>query len=348
MAVIKTVTKGQPIKAAWANSLVHEVNTKEGLRLKGTRTYSNFNFPSHAVNDTAWQIRRSVGCISLNAGQIYINGILIDSGIRSFNQVSSANNWVDVCNFYPADETEFPVWYLTIKYPDKITTENLNSVECNLILNKYSEALEAPTRPEALEEGYKWQCIQLNTVDQANVVQLVSGTIYLNDTMPSIVAGDGIKIDEPQEDVLVISCNPSVIANVDVRAGDNVWVDKSTDNTTRVFTVHAVLPNIPTVSIVAGDGIQVDSTQNGDQTIYTISNTYSPIIYDFDEQWFIVENGTVTFNTDKLVALAQEIADNTTVNVNVTGIVDEVKSGKVQVNTTGINDGAATTNVTIV
>lgn len=337
MAVIKTVTKGQPIKASWANSLVHEVNTKEGLRLKGTRTYSNFNLPSQAVNDTAWQIRRSVGCISLNAGQIYINGILIDSGIRSFNQVSSANNWVDVCNFYPADETEFPVWFLTIKYPDKITTENLNSVECNLILNKYSEALEAPTRPEQLEEGYKWQCIQLNTVDQSNVVQLVSGTIYLNDTIPSIVAGDGIKIEEPQEDVLVISCNPSVIANVDVdiRAGENVRVDKSTDNTTRVFTVHANLPTIPTVSIVAGDGIQVDASQHGDVTAYTISNTYSPIIYDFDEQWFIVTDNKVTLNEEKLDTLVNEAINELGVEVTGEGLVESTFRGNLVANTQG-------------
>lgn len=146
-----------------------------------------------------------------------------------------------------------------------------------------------------------------------------------------------------------VTIGASVIADVDVdvRGGTNVTVDKSTEGTTQVFTVNTTIPEIEQVSIVAGDGIQVDAKQDGDVTTYTISCT-SPIQYDFDEEWFTVTEGVVTFNTQKLVQLAEEIAANTTVNVNVTGIVDEVATGSVQVNTTGINNGTATTNVGIV
>lgn len=362
MSVIQTVTVGQPIRASWANSIVNEVNNKVGLSCKGKYTYSHYNTPSKAMNDAAWQISYSCGTYSLNAGQIYINGHLVTNGhtestvttgegeeaqthyVNSYNMYSSCTNWYENCNYTPTDATDLPIWFITITSPKAtITKDNISEVVAKLVVT--NDEQQVP-QPEGVDDNKEFTVIQVNTIDGFNLIQLVSGTIYLNEAMPSLVAGDGIKIVEVDE-ALIISSNPEVIANVDVdvRAGDNVKVVKSVDNTTRVFTVHA---NVPTVSLLAGDGIQVDASQHGNVTAYTISNTYSTIPYDFDEEWFIVTNGVVTFNTEKLVQLAEEIAANTTVNVNVTGIVDEVKTGSVQVNTTGINNGTATTNVRIV
>ena len=363
--IVKTVSSGQPITAAWANSLVGVVNTPTITCLT---SHPNFRKGNRGIrnmqNDAAFHVRLSYGVYTLNTGQIYMNGLLVQpqkkegeeqvTSENSYNMYSSISGWTENYFHVSSGGSDCPVWYITIEAPKHVTKDNISEVKATLI-KKTTE--EAPDVPENLEEGKTWLCIQLNTFEEVGeednktkyLKQLVSGTIYLNEAMPSLVAGDGIKIEEV-EDVLVISSNPSVIAqvDVDVREGENIKVVKSVDNTTRVFTVHAEIPDIPTVSIVAGDGIQVDAKQDGDQTTYTISNTYSPILYDFDEEWFIVQDGTVTFNTQKLMTLAEEIAANTTVNVNVTGIVDEVKSGSVQVNTTGINNGTAETNVSIV
>lgn len=371
MSVVKSVTSGQPITAAWANSLVHEVNTRQGLLLLGKTVHPNYVTPSKANNDPAFQIRYCTGRYSLNAGQIYINGHLVTNGhkesttttgegssattsyVNSYNMYSSCKNWHEVCNYTPSSGTDLPIWFITISSPKAIITkDNISEVVAELVVT--TDETKIPQQREEDAETKKFTVIQLNKKDGTNLVQLVSGTLYLTDTIPSLVAGDGIKIEEEDNNVLVISANPSVIAqvDVDVREGENVTVVKSVENNTRVFTVHAnveIPPTPPqkTISIVAGDGIQVDAKEDGDQTTYTISCS-SPIQYDFDEEWFIVTDGVVTFNTQKLVQLAEEIAANTTVDVNVTGIVDEVKTGRVQVNTTGINNGEATTNVRIV
>jgi hypothetical protein len=361
--IVQTVSSGQPITATWANSLVGVVNTPSITCLTSHPNYRKCNRGIRdAQNDASFHVRLAYGVYTLNTGQIYMNGLLVQpqkkegeeqgTSENSYNMFSSISGWTE--NYYHviATEGKTPYWYITIEAPTHVTKANISEVKATLIKNTTEEA---PTAPENLEEGKTWLCIQLNTFEEVGeednktylLKQLVSGTIYLNEAIPSIVAGDGIKITEIEDNVLEISSNPEVIANVDVdvRAGENVKVVKSVDNTTRVFTVHA---NVPTVSLLAGDGIQVDASQHGDVTAYTISNTYSPIPYDFDEEWFIVSDGVVTFNTEKLVQLAEEIAANTTVNVNVTGIVDEVKTGSVQVNTTGITNGEATTNVRIV
>lgn len=363
MSVIQTVTKGQPIRASWANSIVHEMNNTRGLYLGGKYCYSHYNTPSKADNTAAWQITYTNGKYSLNAGQIYINGNLVTNGhtestvtvgegeeaqtmyVNSYNMYSSCRNWYDKCNYTPMDATDLPIWFITLIVPKAtITKDNISQVIANLVVT--NDEKQVPTA-EGIDDNQEFIVIQLNKVDGTNIIQLISGTIHLYEPIPSLVAGDGIKITEIEDNVLEISSNPEVIANVDVdvRAGNNVKVVKSTDNTTRVFTVHS-----ETVSIIEGDGISIESSYypSTNTTTYKINCTYSPIQYDFDTDWFIIENGVITFNTDKLIELAEEIAANTTVDVQVTGIVDEVKSGRVQVNTTGITNGSAETNVSVV
>ena len=132
----------------------------------------------------------------------------------------------------------------------------------------------------------------------------------------SIIGGDGVKISEIDQNTIKISfdVSPIIASDIEVRGGVDIYVEPHTEGTTRVFTVNAL----------------------------------SKINLDFDTNWFKINNGVVTFNEEKLIQLAEQIANNTTVNLQVTGIVDTVKNGSVQVYTTGLIDGVAETNVTIV
>jgi hypothetical protein len=85
MSVIKTVSAGQPIKASWANSLVNEVNTKSGLKMKSRPVNTSINPPILPENMPAWHISSDDGIYSLNAGQVYINNILVPCKVGSYN-----------------------------------------------------------------------------------------------------------------------------------------------------------------------------------------------------------------------------------------------------------------------
>jgi hypothetical protein len=111
MSVIQQVSKGQPIRATWANSIVNELNNQSGIVAKGKTSNPYYNTPSKAQNHAAWQVSCTGGVYSLNAGQIYINGYLVTnehkestvttgegeeavtSYVNSYNMYSSCNNW---------------------------------------------------------------------------------------------------------------------------------------------------------------------------------------------------------------------------------------------------------------
>lgn len=152
MSVVKTVSSGEPIRAGWANSLVHEVNTKQGLRLRGKSTQSVSLRPVRVDNDPAWQIRYSSGRASINAGQVYINGILIDGKVSSYNQKCSANNWEKACNYVPSSVDDLPIWYLTISCPKIVTQSNIGEVDCQLVISKSgAQPPQPPQPPESTE-----------------------------------------------------------------------------------------------------------------------------------------------------------------------------------------------------
>lgn len=213
MGVIKSVSSGEPIKAGWANSLVHEVNTKQGLRLIGKTAHSTSLRPVRIDNDPAWQIRYSSGRASINAGQVYINGMLIDGGVTSFNQVCSAKNWKETSSHVPQSADDFPIWFLTISCPKLVTKENLKEVECSLVLGKSGEEPKAPS-PNEGEEEKEFIVIQMNDVKDGTMVQRVSGSIYIDQATVSMVSGDGIQIEQStngQTDVIKVSLYVSFI-----------------------------------------------------------------------------------------------------------------------------------------
>ena len=78
--MVKNVSKGDKITAFWANSLVNEVNNGQGIKL-GRRSIPSSNGHSiQMASEPAFQIRYSMdNQFTLNTGQIYLDGVLIES-----------------------------------------------------------------------------------------------------------------------------------------------------------------------------------------------------------------------------------------------------------------------------
>lgn len=138
--------------------------------------------------------------------------------------------------------------------------------------------------------------IKVNEVD-SSVFELSLDPSFIPQSGLSIIGGDGVKVTELDQNTIKISfdVSPIIASDIEVRGGVDILVEPHTEGSTRVFTVNAV----------------------------------SKINYDFDLNWFKINNGIVTFNEDKLIQLAEQIANNTAVNLQVTGIVDTVKNGSV-------------------
>lgn len=308
------------------------------------------------ASEPAFQIRfTKSGSITLNAGQIYFNGLLVsptvdqcDSGtgvegevpteIHSYNMFSSIKNWNENSVHCMKDIEDYPQWYIVITAPLIVTKENIGKVKAELVKKNPNE--QPPTKPEKQqgEEQSQWLCFQVSKKQQEKLLQLISGSVWIWQTPISIIGQDGIIVDESMDTngTATFTIKGNVISDVDIDiiGGQNISVQETINGTTRQFTINATDKDT-IISIVAGDGITVAEKDN----TYTISTIASIIHYDFDQQWFIVSDGVVTLNEQKINQVAQEIANNAMVNVNVTGIVDQVVSGRVQVNTTGLTDG---------
>lgn len=332
MAVVSKVNIGTPITAAWANSLVTEANNQPlqsgSFYDASGKVGKGYQLSSHG----AWHIScTNHGTVCLNAGQIYINNLLVtpaksDDGSwnGSYNQRCSCGNFKDF-EVTQCTKDTLPVFYIVIKMPVDVTSESIKKVTATL----YKSMGEQPTPPEppALEEDETYKIIQLNEVNNCQIKQLISGTIYLNfnsstggyDIQPiSIIAGDGIRVDF-DDDVYTIHAQISLIP-MDNIITTNQSIDSQTN--TLILEVGANIPEThKQVSIIAGDGIIVDSDEDADVITYTISA--SVINFDFDEEWFIIEeDGTVTLNEEKLeqeaLAMAPTVSSQITTTTTAT------------------------------
>ena len=265
MGVIKSVTSGEPIKASWANSIVHEVNTKQGLRMRGKASNSTSLRPVRVDNDPAWQIRYTCGKACINAGQVYINGMLIDGGVASFNQVCSAKNWAETSVYIPKSADDLPFWFLTISCPKKVTKENLKDVECLLVRGAKEDDVPKPPESQDGEEEKELIIIQINSVKDGTMVQRVSGSIYIEQSPISMIAGDGIKIEQTKEgetDVYEVSLNVSFIGEDGINVIEDT--EETEDGAVKVVKITATSDK---TSIIGEDGINVDYSDGA----YTIS-----------------------------------------------------------------------------
>ena len=335
--VIKNVSRGEAITAAWANSLVNEVNLQQGgIRLVGRNVNEISGTRIQMASEPAFQIRYTKnGYVTLNAGQIYVNGYLVtqtaeegETTQHSYNQFSSIKNW-DKYAIHKMENglEDLPEWYITIISPKDVDEKNISEVEAELVKNTMGQA--APTKPDKLDEDKIWECIQVSKVVNGQLLQMVSGSIFFttpSDSTLSIIAGDGINIyfdDSTDKEACVISAKLSVIPKDNI-----ITTNQYTDNDGNIVVeVGANIPDVEThkqVSIIAGDGINVDVKED-DVITYTISTTFSPII--FDEEWFIIgEDGTVTINEEKLEQEALAIAPmvSSQITTTATATIDTV------------------------
>lgn len=84
MAIIKSVQSGQPITAAWANSVVAKCNVTEAANLGSSSQPTKCNRGvKQTLSDPAFQIRTSYGVHTINAGQVYINNILVNPTVKT-------------------------------------------------------------------------------------------------------------------------------------------------------------------------------------------------------------------------------------------------------------------------
>lgn len=349
--ITKTVKAGDPIKASWANDLLAEVYKPNGTYTPTSDKTVRCRTNNYMANDAAFAIRYSYGTYTINAGSIYINNLLISppnkDSENSYNMFSSIKKWEQNNKYVQTAPDDIPIWYIIVTYPNVVTQGNIIECVAELVIKHQDQ--QEPQQPMDLPIGYKWKCIKVNTVQTDEVTgfkhlrQLISGSIYISQRIPSLIQGDGISIRYVQPDILEISSNgDGGGSNVVLKQGEFIDIQNTPNGNTTEYTIHSYF-----VSVIGSDGINVTSSQHGRTTEYAIS-LESTILPDFDPEWFIIQNNVVTFNTEKLLQLAEDIAATATVNVNVTGIVDEVKTGSVQVDTTGIQNGTVTTNVSIV
>lgn len=227
--VIKNVSRGEPITALWANSLVNEVNLNQGIRLRGRNVNESSGSRIQMASEPAFQIRFTKnGYVTLNAGQIYVNGYLVTQTVEegqnakhSYNQFSSIKNWDKYAIHQMTNGAEdLPEWYILITSPKNVTESNINEVEAELV--KKTKGQAKPTKPENIGDDKLWACVQISKVVDNQLLQLVSGSIYISsqnggsiDINPiSLVAGDGIKLTFTTDpDACKIEQNLSVISS---------------------------------------------------------------------------------------------------------------------------------------
>lgn len=317
--LVKNVSSGEPITAAWANSLVNTVNHKNGLvvdqrGIEFTKAAVDLKFS----NDAAWQISVTDDKqIILNAGQIYINGILVKpqkNGKNSYNQFCSAENW-DKVAIQEWNKDALPVFVISIEAPKQVTEENIKEVKAVLKLqNEKGENLEG-NEEEDEGNGDKWKKeIQLNEIVDGEIKQLVSGSIYISQNAVLPKAKEGIIItDDPVEEddetqttaegeneeekktEKVIKLHVSIIGEDGIEVLDSLYQKSHEDvnpdaekeeNPARIFTIRG-----KRISFIGEDGITIEEEQEmlhedeggtletpKEQTIYKIKGQAFSII----------------------------------------------------------------------
>ena len=312
--LVKNVTSGEPISAAWANSLVNNVNLKQGLSVANrsvefTKARGGLQF----ANDAAWQIRITQDRkVTINAGQIYINGLLVspEDAKHSYNQFCSCSNWETVCVQEIGDDGSLPIFYIDLKMPSQVTEENIDEVTATLKVKKSGELSDDESNEENddNEEGTRSITIQLNDVVENEIKQKVSGSIYLDSAAAGFPrAKEGIIICEEENEIEdeqgnktkvkenVIKLHVSIIGEDGIEVLDSLYEKSHEDvnpdaekeeNPARIFTIRG-----KRISFVGEDGITIEETKEmisedeggtletpKEQTIYTIKGKAFSII----------------------------------------------------------------------
>jgi len=285
MPVIHTVSSGDPITAAWANSLVAEVNTKSASAFS-TGAYVGISHRPFQMDSTpAFQICYAKnGSITLNTGQIYIDGKLVASSENSYNQAGSIEDWTKYSVYKRQSIDDLPVWTIYV------LRNGNGEYKAKLTVSKSDTTPAAPSL-----EGYElFAVIPINKVDKEKkeILQLVSGSIYLSTSgYISLIQGDGIVISKNTLDGVT---NYTVSAYISLIGGDGIQITRESTQSGDNQIIFKVNNTHKYISFIEGDGIIITKDSNDDTTdFYTISTQSAIEIKEGD-------NITVTKESDAI------------------------------------------------
>lgn len=143
----------------------------------------------------------------------------------------------------------------------------------------------------------------------------------INACKMKIEAGDGIKVDCIQGGYKISACETQAIC---ITNGAGISVTKN--NNTFTITNTAIHEAI---EVVEGEGIKV--TQTGNKYKVSLAapccGTGGYKCYIFDPAWFTVTDNNVTINEAKVQAVGDGIAVNTSVNANITRVMERTITG---------------------
>lgn len=143
----------------------------------------------------------------------------------------------------------------------------------------------------------------------------------INACKMKIEAGDGIKVECITGGYKISACESQAIC---ITNGAGISVTK-TNNT---FTITNTAMH-DAIEVVEGDGIKV--TQTGNKYKVSLAapccGTGGYKCYIFDPAWFTVTDNNVTINEAKVQAVGDGIAVNTSVNANITRVMERTITG---------------------
>lgn len=85
------------------------------------------------------------------------------------------------------------------------------------------------------------------------------------------------------------------------------------------------------------NAISITCKKVGNKVTYSLYAPKSACTYEFDPEFFIVTDNSVSLNTAALYAIAEEVASEIEVEVQACGIVDTISSGKIKTTTQGLS-----------
>ena len=207
----------------------------------------------------------------------------------------------------------------------------------------YTEGRGISIKEETTTDGKKYTiCNTMEICAGCNIsVEQVDGdkpAYKINACKMKIEAGDGIKVDCIQGGYKISACCTKAIC---ITNGAGISVSKN--NNTYTITNTAIHDAI---EVVEGEGIKVTQTGNKYKVSLASSeeSTEDTGDYIFDPEWFIVTDKNVTINEAKVQAVGDGIAVNTSVNANITRVMERTISangyeGDIMARITGLDGG---------
>lgn len=215
----------------------------------------------------------------------------------------------------------------------------------------YTEGRGISIKEETTTDGKKYTiCNTMEICAGCNIsveqIDADKPAYKINACKMKVEAGDGIKVECIQGGYKISACETQAIC---ITNGAGISVTKN--NNTYTISNTAIHDAI---EVVEGEGIKV--TQTGNKYKVSLAapccGTGGYKCYIFDPAWFTVTDNNVTINEAKVQAVGDGIAVNTSVNANITRVMERTITGNgyegdIMARITGLEGGlCATASVT--